>query len=91
MNKCPITYKLIKEGKYSDEGLRLLSKNLHELNDFPYTAQEQIFLAETMGAKLSIQGVQPKLSVNLDCRDNVFKIVESYGRYIVKPPHQLSF
>jgi len=89
MNKCPITYKEIKEGKYSQEGLHLLSKNLHALNDFPYTAQEQILLAETMATKLSIQGVQPKLSVNLDTRSNIFKIVQSYGHYIVKPPHQL--
>lgn len=89
MNKCPITYKVIKEGKYSLEGLRLLSKNLQELHDFPYTAQEQLFLAETMATKLSIQGIQPKLSVNLDTKANVFKIVKSFGHFIVKPPHQL--
>lgn len=88
MNRCPITYELC-EGKYSEKGLKLLSKSLKELNDFPYTSKEQIELAARFETKLSIQGIQPKLSTRLNLRKQIFEIVEKNGRYIFKPPHHL--
>ncbi len=36
---------------------------------------------------MSIQGVQPKLSAFLVPRQDVFRIVDIHGRYIIKPPH----
>ncbi len=88
MNRCPITYELC-EQKYSKKGLSLLSRHLDDLNDFPYTPKEQIQLAAQLASKLSIQGVQPKLSVTLNVKQKVFEIKEKGGRYIVKPPHPL--
>ena len=88
MNKCPITYEDCGDAKYSQEGLKLLSKNLRHLNDFPYSSKEQIQLAAEMMDKLSIQGVQPKLSVKLNVKKEIFEIVQKNGTFIFKPPHQ---
>jgi serine/threonine-protein kinase HipA len=89
MNRCPITYEICGNQKYSTKGLQLLSKGLKDLQDFPYTANEQIERAVELAAKLSIQGVQPKLSVRLLVSREVFEIVERNGSYILKPPHQI--
>jgi len=40
-------------------------------------------------AKMSIQGVQPKLSVRLNAKAGVFEIVDRGGRYVIKPQHGL--
>lgn len=89
MNRCPLTYEMCEDQKYSQKGLKALSRNLKRLNDFPFTPEEQIKAALEIGGKLSIQGVQPKLSVVLNVAKNGFEIVEKGGTYIVKPPQQL--
>jgi serine/threonine-protein kinase HipA len=88
MNRCPITYDLCNH-KYSSRGLKLLSRTLTDLKDFPYSTEEQIQLAAKYTDKLSIQGVQPKLSAILDVTAQEFKVVESNGHFILKPPHQV--
>jgi serine/threonine-protein kinase HipA len=88
MNRCPITFKPCQdEERYSLSGLRLLSPNLKQLVDFPYDAQQQRREAVIHAAKMSIQGVQPKLSVRLDAKAGLFEIVDRGGRYIIKPQH----
>lgn len=87
MNRCPITYEECGSERYSLHGLKLLSKNLDHLERFPYTSKEQVQLAIQLAAKLSIQGVQPKLSVILNTSKKTFEPVEIDGRYILKPPH----
>ncbi len=88
MSRCPITYELCDEGmRYSQKGLNLLSRNLKNLNLFPYTPKQQIQLADQYASKLSIQGVQPKLSILLNVRKENFEVVEKGGRFILKPPH----
>jgi serine/threonine-protein kinase HipA len=83
---CLITYEEIGHNhKYSPRGLRLLSPALTTLKDFPYTAAEQRQEAEARASKLSIQGVQPKLSAALNVKNTVFDIVDRGGRYILKP------
>lgn len=89
MNRCPITYERCEPAKYSKKGLHLLAKELTSLNDFPYTSKEQIQMAVHLAAKLSIQGVQPKLSVILNREKEVFEIVEKKGKFIIKPPHHI--
>lgn len=89
MNRCPITYKICGKSKYSQEGLKLISRNLKHLNDFPYTAKEQVQMAVQQATKLSIQGIQPKLSVVLNISKEEFEIVEKNGKFILKPPHHL--
>jgi serine/threonine-protein kinase HipA len=85
MNKCPITYEDSGAQKYSREGLLSLSSGLETLDEFPFTAQEQRREAAVRAAKMSIQGVQPKLSVILKIRNHSFEIVDKGGTYIIKP------
>jgi len=40
MNRCPITYELCGNNKYSQKGLRMIASKLTQLNDLPYTAAE---------------------------------------------------
>ncbi|MDE0224052.1 MAG: HipA domain-containing protein [Gammaproteobacteria bacterium] len=87
MNRCPITYQPCGEARYSRAGLRLLSPNLERLNDFPYDASRQRQEAVIRAGKMSIQGVQPKLSVRLDAKAGVFVIVDQGGRFVLKPQH----
>ncbi len=85
MNKCPITYEDCGNEKYSLSGLHKLSARLKKLSDFPYTQEEQVRESAARAAKMSIQGVQPKLSVRLDEYLSVFKVVDTGGRFILKP------
>lgn len=85
MNICPITYQPCGDKKYSDKGLKLLSRNLTQLNDLPLTQEEQLREAAIRADKMSIQGVQPKLSAKLNVKDEVFNIVDRGGEYILKP------
>ncbi len=89
MNICPITYKPCGENRYSEAGLRLLSAELRMLNDLEYTAEEQRIEAYNRASKMSIQGVQPKLSARLNIKDGKFEIVDVGGKYILKPQHHL--
>ena len=86
--RCPITYESC-VGRYSKQGIKLLSPNLKELRDFPFTPKEQIQMASQFAAKLSIQGIQPKLSLKLNTKKQVFEIVAKGGKFILKPPHQI--
>lgn len=85
MNRCPITYEECGDSKYSDRGLKRLSRNLTYLSDLPYSAEEQIKEAAARADKMSIQGVQPKLSAVLSPKKSGFEIVGRGGRYILKP------
>jgi serine/threonine-protein kinase HipA len=86
---CPITYKPCGEKYYSEEGLRLLSQNLTDLKPLEYTAEQQRQEAMVRATKMSIQGVQPKLSAVLNIKEQCFDIVDKNGKYILKPQHQL--
>lgn len=87
MNRCPITYDECGVSLYSQRGLHLLNKNLSNLNHFPLTALEQRKEALIRAGKISIQGIQPKLSVRLSVKKSVFEIVDRGGYYILKPQH----
>ena len=84
MNKCPITYEICQD-KYSIPGLAKLSPRLSNLIDLPFTAQEQRREAASRSGKMSIQGVQPKLSAKLSVKNQAFQIVDSHGTFIIKP------
>ena len=85
MKRCPITYEESGDKKYSAGGLKKISPKLKSLNDFPYSADEQVREAVARAAKMSIQGVQPKLSARLNVKRQVFEIVDTGGHYILKP------
>ncbi|MGB8490953.1 MAG: HipA domain-containing protein [Bacteroidales bacterium] len=89
MNLCPITYTPCGENRYSEAGLKLLNTGLRTLKDLEYTAEEQRTEAFNRAAKMSIQGVQPKLSALLSIKDEKFILVDKGGKYILKPQHQI--
>lgn len=87
MNKCPIRYLPCGDMMYSAKGLKLLASGLSQLAKLEYTAEEQRIEAFNRGAKISIQGVQPKLSAILNIKKEKFDIVDRKGKYILKPQH----
>jgi len=86
MRICPIMYVPIGDNqRYSERGLQSLSRRLTDLKNLPYTATEQRQEAAARAGRMSIQGVQPKLSARLSVRDQAFVVVDRYGRFILKP------
>ena len=84
MNRCPITYELC-DGLYSGKGLKLFSRYLAQLDELPFTVEELRREAAARSGKMSIQGVQPKLSARLNIKEHRFDFVGQDGRYIFKP------
>jgi serine/threonine-protein kinase HipA len=74
-------------GPYSRAGLRLLDRRLHALAPLPYTRDQLIEEAAARSVKMSIQGMQPKVSTVLRVNEGHMEIVDNDGRYIVKPPN----
>lgn len=86
MKYCPITYENISdEEDYSQRGLRLLSPQLKKLHPLELSAPEQRMQAVELAGKMSIQGVQVKLSAQLKIKEGHFEIVDQKGHYILKP------
>lgn len=85
MSKCLLTYLTTQSENYSPEGLQSLHKRLDELKLFPYSQKDQQIEVQRYAGKLSIQGVQAKLSAKLLVKDQSFKLVETRGDYILKP------
>ena len=86
---CPITYEPAddQEGRYSRKGLRRLSRTLTRLCDLPMSAAEQLAEAAARADKISIGGVQPKLSARIDAGAASFVLVDERADYILKPPN----
>ncbi len=83
---CPITYEFIDSDQmYSVKGLKQLSPSLKSLSELPYTSEQQILEARRRADKLSIQGVQPKLSARLNVTKSSFELCDLGGTYILKP------
>lgn len=74
-------------GPYSAAGLRLLDRRLHALAPLPYTRDQLIEEAAARSVKMSIQGMQPKVSAVLRANEGRMELVDNDGRYIVKPPN----
>jgi serine/threonine-protein kinase HipA len=86
MNRCPITYEPLPEGaNYSQAGLKLLNRNLASLAPLEFTAEEQRQEAINRAGKMSVQGLQLKLSAVLRISKGRFEVVSRGGRYILKP------
>ncbi len=86
MPRCPISYEDVSDRRYSPNGLRRLSRRLTELKDLPFTPGELRREALARASKMSIQGLQPKLSAMLNVPEQRFDIVDRGGHYILKPP-----
>lgn len=86
MKRCPITYQLIEEAQsYSQAGLKQLAPNLKDLQPLKYTTAELREEAVIKAGKMSIQGVQLKLSATLNIKKASLEIVDQSGAYILKP------
>ena len=86
MKRCLITYETFEgEGDYSIAGLKLLDRNLQSLSALDYTADEQRQEALDRAGKMSLQGIQLKLSAVLMVKAGAFEIVDRNGRFILKP------
>jgi serine/threonine-protein kinase HipA len=86
MKRCPITYDIIDDTEnYSPRGLRLLSPQLRALSSLEFSAVEQRQEAIDRVGKMSIQGVQKKLSAQLKIKAACFDVVDHNGHYILKP------
>ncbi|MDC0357755.1 HipA domain-containing protein [Oligoflexia bacterium] len=92
MTKCPITYQeLSREEKalgYSYKGLATLSPSLKALKPLKYTAEQQRAEGMQRSAKMSIQGVQSKVSARISIARNEIELVNTGGRFIIKPQSQ---
>ncbi len=86
MRKCPLSY-LTVEGSYHLPALRRLHPRLQELLPLSFTSKQLRSEASQRADKLSIQGVQPKLSARLDLKKQTFALVDRMGRFILKPQH----
>jgi serine/threonine-protein kinase HipA len=89
MNRCPITYDACGEQIYSEKGLKLLSPVLKALLLLDFTSKELRDEAMQRASKMSIQGVQPKLSAVLNIKEGRFELTDKDGRYILKPQHPI--
>jgi len=72
---------------YSPAGLRMLDRRLKSLASLPYTREQLLEEVAARAGKMSIQGMQPKVSTMLRVTEGRMEIVDHGGRYIVKPPH----
>lgn len=84
MRKCPLSYTLV-ENRYNPTALRRLHPKLDDLQDLPCNDDQLRWEASGRVGKLSIQGVQPKLSARLDVKKQAFELVDQKGRFILKP------
>ncbi len=89
MNRCRITLEEIPDGiLYSRAGLKRLDARLMDIQPLPYTMAQQLEEAAARADKMSVQGVQPKLSAVLRIKESRFEVVDRGGRFILKlcPP-----
>lgn len=85
MNRCPLTYEVIKEGLYSKNGLRKLNSRLKSLHPLAFTKEELLEEAAERSGKISLEGVQPKVSALLSVPESSFILTDVNGKYIIKP------
>lgn len=86
MKSCPITLEFVEDGSvFSRRGFRSLHPQLKDLSPLPLSGEEQLLEARLRADKMSIQGVQPKLSAVLRPKEGRFEIVDCEGRFILKP------
>ncbi|RKX28947.1 MAG: type II toxin-antitoxin system HipA family toxin [Verrucomicrobia bacterium] len=83
---CHITLRPVDGGqRYSREGLRQIHPRLKSLEAIDLSHEEQLRQARLRADKMSVQGVQPKLSAALRVSKGRFDVVDRGGRFILKP------
>jgi serine/threonine-protein kinase HipA len=85
MRYCPINLSPIEKNQdYNPNSLKKMAVKLIKLKPLNYTVAEQQEQALQRIGKMSIQGVQPKLSAVLNIKQAQFDIVNKNGKYIIK-------
>ncbi|HKJ44612.1 MAG TPA: HipA domain-containing protein [Balneolales bacterium] len=84
-DRCPITYKKVIFGLYSDTGLHKLNPALNGLNLLPFDRFGLHLEVQKQYCKISIPGTQPKLNAQLSVKDETFKLSGKSGSFILKP------
>jgi serine/threonine-protein kinase HipA len=86
MAYCPIHLEPLPSGRsYSEAGLKSIHSKLKHLEPLEYSYAAQLKEVRRRSDKMSIQGVQPKLSAVLKLKDSSFALVDRGGRFILKP------
>ncbi|MCB1123588.1 MAG: HipA domain-containing protein [Verrucomicrobiae bacterium] len=86
MRFCPITLQEIRdEESFSRDGLRSFHPRLQDLAQLELSNEEQLSQARLRADKMSVQGVQPKLSAQLRVKEGKFDIVDREGQFLLKP------
>ena len=86
MAYCPINLEPLPTGRsYSEPGLKSIHSKLKHLERLEYSYAAQLKEVRRRSDKMSIQGVQPKLSAVLKLKDSCFALVDRGGRFILKP------
>ncbi len=85
MSRCPLTYEVIPDGYYSLQGLRRLNSRLTTLQPLAFTKEELLEEAAERSAKISLEGVQPKVSAVLSVPESAFMLTDVNGKFIIKP------
>jgi serine/threonine-protein kinase HipA len=87
VRRCPITYDALSanESRYSRSGLRYLSTRLKGLSPLELSSEELVREAAVRATRMSVGGVQPKVSATLNVAAGQFDIVNTGGKYILKP------
>ncbi len=86
MRFCPIDLSPLRSDEtFSSQGLRALHPKLVSLEPLSLSHDEQLRQARLRADKMSVQGVQPKLSAILHIREGRFEIVDRGGRFLLKP------
>ena len=86
-HRCPLSYELLApdEPLYSAGGLRRLARTLTRLDPLAFTAPQLVQEAAARADRMSIGGVQPKVSAVLRPAEGCFEVVTTGGRWILKP------
>ncbi|MEX2602003.1 MAG: HipA domain-containing protein [Balneolaceae bacterium] len=85
MNRCPVTYRRIGEGRYSNTGLHHLNPALDELKLLPYDQTTLLMMADGMASRIGLKGRRPKLNAILSIKNREFVITPKHGSYFLKP------
>ena len=86
--RCPLTYAPLSNGQTCNlQALRRLDRRLAQLAPLAFDTASLRAQARALADKLSIQGVQPKLSAKLNVRAQTFVVTERGGTFILKPPN----
>lgn len=86
MKICPIILEPVEgDALFSQPGLRSVHPRLENLMPLHLTQEQQLREARLRADKMSIQGVQPKLSAVIKPKEGCFEIVDRGGQFILKP------